>query len=152
HELRFSKSSAYRRSTAARLLVKLPSMGPLLRSGELTLVTLCLLKDVLAGGEAESILERARGKSEEEVEVLVATLRPKEPTRDSFRLLPVSAPQARSKNDEMSFMKGPPKEEPCQKPAKLVPISEELRILKVTVDHAFVEDLEKVKDALSHKV
>ena len=53
---------------------------------------------------------------------------------------------------ENGFVAKPNIEVPIQRPEKIIPISEELRVLKVTVDRSFVDDLEKVKDALSHKV
>src|SRR6476659_6073507 len=79
---RFSKGSAYRKSTAARLLARYPIIGPLLEQGELSLVTVCLLKNVLTDENHAELLARAQGKTEEQVEVMVATLSPKALTRD----------------------------------------------------------------------
>src|SRR5689334_10911906 len=45
--LKLSNGSAFRRTTAARLLRKYPAIGPLLAQGQLNLSSLCALKDVL---------------------------------------------------------------------------------------------------------
>jgi hypothetical protein len=87
--LRLAKASANRRMTAARLLAHVPEVAPRLADGRLCLTTLCLLKDVLSDANAADLLDRASGQTEEQVEVLVASLRPKPAPPDLIRAVPV---------------------------------------------------------------
>src|SRR5690349_15890174 len=63
--LRLPKASAFRRTTAARLLVRFPTIGEFLEDGRLNLTTLCELRDVLSEENHVEILGRAAGMSEE---------------------------------------------------------------------------------------
>src|SRR5688572_25951153 len=65
--LGLSKASAYRRTTAARLLSRFPLVAEYLADGRLNLTTLVELRDVLSGDRLVEILDRASGRSEEDV-------------------------------------------------------------------------------------
>jgi hypothetical protein len=88
--LRLPKASAFRRSTAARLMARFPEILPYLRSGQLCLTTLCALRDVLQPGASADLLARAAGKTEKQVEILVATLMPQPALPDSIRKRPTA--------------------------------------------------------------
>ena len=83
-----SKASAFRRMTAARLARKVPETLQLLRSGQLCLTTLCLLREVLTPERASELLSLAANRSEEQVKVLVASLRPQASPTQGVRKLP----------------------------------------------------------------
>src|SRR5215471_18518904 len=156
-----SNGATFRRLTAARLFARFPVLAEYLRDGRLGLTTLVLLRDVLSDERLGEILDRAAGRTEDQVKLLVATLAPKPPVPDLVR----RAPERRSPAPE------PPRNldlfdasaastsgrevAPCQPqkpPARLEPISEEQHVLRMTVGREFVADLEKVRAALSHVV
>jgi hypothetical protein len=173
--LKLPKACAYRRITAARLLSQFPGIAGLLMDGRLCLTTLCLLKDLLTEESAAEILERAAGRTEEQVQLLVATLRPRPALPDLIRALPNRMatgekplpPEALS---QASIGSGPepgtapepatteehrldlPIPQSAPRRAQVTPLSEELRVLRMTVGPQFMAELEEVKAALSHRV
>jgi len=155
--LGYSKAAAFRRTTAARLLVRFPVVGDHLADGRLSLTTLVELRDVLVEERLHEILGRAAGRTEEEVKVLVAALAPRPAPADLFRRLPA---RAAADNDAGSGPEPPPASPPTAaaaaaptRPAgKIEPIAEGLRILRVTVGADFARDLEAVRAALSHEI
>ena len=87
----WSEGTTFRRTTSARLLRRFPVIAGYLAAGKLSLMTLCALRDVLRDlGEAspEGVLDRAAGKTEKDVELLVKTLRPEPAPADLLRRLP----------------------------------------------------------------
>ena len=74
--LGYPNGSAFRRISAARLLVRFPVAAEYLADGRLNLSTLGALKEVLEPDNHRDLLDRASGQSEEKVKVLAATLRP----------------------------------------------------------------------------
>jgi 5-methylcytosine-specific restriction endonuclease McrA len=163
--LGLSKSSAYRRTTAARLMVRFPLVAEYLEDGRLGLTTLVELRDALDAETVLSVLDRAAGRTEDEVKVLAAALRPQPAPPDLLRRLPrasaVSAttPQLMLAVPVPEVGSGPEPQIPVLpvlpvpiRPAKLEPISETQHVLRVTVPQAFVDDLEAVRDALSHVI
>src|SRR5215471_4196088 len=159
--LGLSNGATFRRLTAARLFVRFPVLAAYLRDGRLCLTTLVLLRDVLSEERLGEILDRAAGRTEDQVKLLVAALAPKPPVPDLVR----RAPERRSPAPE------PPRNldlfdasaastsgrevAPCQPqkpPARVEPISEQHHVVRMTVGREFVADLEKVRAALSHVV
>jgi len=151
--LGLTKSSTFRRLTAARLLVQFPTVAECLADGRLGLTTLVELRDVLCDETLAQTLDRAAGKTEEEVKALAAALKPQPAPPDLLRRLP----ERQSPQTELSLAPvdveltcSGPEPTPAPKPARIEPISEELRVLRMTVGRQFVDDLENVRDALSH--
>ena len=155
--LGLSKGSAYRRSKGAELLVRFPLAAKYLRDGRLCLSGFVLLKDVLEG-DGRVVLDRAAGKSEDDVKVLVASMRPQEPPGDLFRRLPnvnqVQVPPKPAVDNSaiVNVVQVPPKPPVDNSRGRIDPISEERRVLRVTVRKEFADDLAKVKAALSHQI
>src|SRR5262245_49720558 len=92
--LKLTRGATYRRVTAARLVTRYPLIGDYLRDGRLCLTTLALLdrhdgRPVLDDANYRQVLERAAGRTEEEMRELVAALQPKPAPRDLFQRLPV---------------------------------------------------------------
>ncbi len=165
--LRLSKASAFRRTTAARLLSRFPEVAAYLLDGRLGLTTLCLLKDVLTEESAAEILERAAGRTENEVEVLVASLRPRPALPDLIRALPsrettgpepAASPQAplgsgaepTHSQESQDILASPVSQAPRR--AAVEPLDEKLHVIRMTVGPEFMAELEEVKAALSHQV
>ena len=171
--LGLTRSSAYRRTIAARLMVRFPVVGEYLGDGRLGLTTLVELREVLCEETLASVLSRASGRTEDQVKVLVAALNPRPAPADLLRRLPErqaasasraalellartpggtagSGPELRLPADEPA--KGPEPDLRPARSARVEPISEELRVLRMTVGREFAQDLEAVRDALSHQI
>jgi len=147
--LGYTKSAAFRRTTAARLVARFPVVLAHLGDGRLCLTTLVELRDVLEEDGLAEILDRAAGRNEEQVRALVAALRPRPAPPDLLRRLPEPKP-AEPAAGPVSAGAAPTS---APRPApRIEPISEELRVLRVTVGRDFVADLETVRAALSHQI
>ena len=179
--LGFSKAAAFRRTTAARLLARFPVVAHYLADGRLNLTTLVELRDVLDEAHATEILDRAAGRTEDQVKLLVASLRPQPEPPDLLRKLPTPRNDSTGSGPERvacSVAQGavpaiptsplppaapmppavsaPPTPAPGHLPAGratgLQPIAPERHVLRVTVGATFVADLQAVRQALSHKL
>jgi hypothetical protein len=172
--LGLSKASAFRRTTAARLLARFPLVAEYLADGRLNLTTLVELRDVLDEAHLIEILDGAAGRTEEQVKELVATLRPKAVPADLLRKLPDRRNDCSGSGPKPSVASTvePPLAPPlasvsvaapvappsvafrpeARSGARLEPIAPERHVLRVTVGPEFVADLEAVRQALSHKL
>ncbi|HTM20197.1 MAG TPA: DUF222 domain-containing protein, partial [Kofleriaceae bacterium] len=154
--LGLSNGTAYRRTTAARLLARFPILGEYLADGRLTARTAALLRDVLDEERLIEVLDRAAGRTEDQVKELVASLRPQPAQPDLFRKLPSPSTSRRGaveqshepgKQTALALAPAPPPPR-----ATIEPIAPELHVMRVTVSGAFKADLESVREALSHKM
>ena len=75
--LRYSESAALRRISSARLAARYPELVDLLLLRELSISTLSLVASVIEDGNKEEVLNAVRGKSRREVDLYLASLRPK---------------------------------------------------------------------------
>jgi 5-methylcytosine-specific restriction endonuclease McrA len=146
-----------------------------LTDGRLNLTTLVELRDVLDEAHLIEVLDRAAGRTEEQVKQLVAALRPRPAPADLLRKLPGSrndcggsgpkpsvagtvepAPAPPRAADPVAGPAEPPAAavaRPEARPAaRLEPIAPERHVLRVTVGPDFVAYLEAVRQALSHKL
>jgi hypothetical protein len=147
--------------------------------GRLNLTTLVELRDVLADADLVEILNRAAGRTEEEVRGLVAALRPQAAPADLVRKLATQrnhsggsgpelhpgpavaagthlTPSAELPTPASTSAPTPPSQAspraPSNQPARLEPIAPERHLLRVMVGPDFVADLQAVRAALSHKL
>jgi len=156
--LGMTKSAAFRRTKGAELLSRFPLAGEYLADGRLCLSAFVLLRDVLEG-DGRVVLDRAVGKSEDDVKVLVAAMKPQEDPGELFRRLPnvnhvqVPAEPPVDKSRIVNHVQVPA-EPPVDKSRRdrVEPISEDRRVLRMTVGQEFADDLAKVKAALSHQI
>jgi hypothetical protein len=172
--LGYSNASAYRRTTAARLLARFPVVGDYLSDGRLNLTNLVELRQVLDEEHVVQILDRAAGGTEDQVKELAAELRPQAAPLDLLRRLPsqrncssssgpavtaTAAPAPALATASTAVSPAPATAPPPPAPVppaatrpsvRLEPIAREQHILRVTVGTAFVKDLEAVRAALSH--
>jgi hypothetical protein len=96
-QLGLSKSSAFRRSEAARLTARFPLIADRLAAGRLSIRALVELREVLTEDNHAGVLTRAEGKSQEEAQLLAVEYKPKPVPRDVVRALPMpSAPPGAS--------------------------------------------------------
>ncbi len=175
--LKLTNAAAFRRTTAARLVTRYPAIAEMLADGRLCLTTLAHLRDVLDDENHAEVLARAAGRTEDEVKLLVAALRPQPAPPDLFRRLPARAPSTSGSEVAISArcvpsaiasatvtaIGSPPDDSPPELPAPVTtpppsriptlrPISAQQHVLRITVDGAFVDDLERLKALLSHTV
>ncbi len=180
--LGYPKASAFRRTTSARLFVRFPVVGEYLADGRLNLTTLVALKDVLQPENHRELLDSAAGRTEHEVEVLVASRQPRPEVKESIRKLPTRAPvtvelPTVGSGPEPAAAPKAPVNAPTPAPAadagsgaelrldtllaptpmpaprpRIQPIDAERHSLKMTVGPEFMAELAEVKSALSHLV
>src|SRR5688572_21143893 len=175
--LGLTKASAFRRTTAARLLARFPLVAEYLADGRLNLTTLVELRDVLDEAHLVEILNRSAGRTEDQVKELVAALRPQAAPSDLLRKLPTarnhtggSGPEltAAAPTEPASHLDAraaapqaqpaalapvtAPRPAPTAPTARLEPIAPGRHVLRVTVTGEFVADLELVRAGLSHLV
>jgi 5-methylcytosine-specific restriction endonuclease McrA len=166
--LGLTKASAFRRTTAARLLARFPLAADYLADGRLNLTTLVELRDVLDEIHVVEILDRAAGRTEDQVKELVAALRPQPAPADLLRRLPIQRNDCSGSGPAPVALPPPvstgapvlaaptPPPAPARAAAspegRLQPIAAERHVLRVTVGAAFVADLETVREALSHRL
>ncbi len=155
--LGLSKGETWRRTEAAKLFARFPLVSEYLFDRRLTLETLVELRDVLEEARLQELLDRAAGRTLEEVEQLVVTLKPQPAPPDLFRKLP--APRAEAVPKQLEFGLGPgrvegSREVPApERPAGTIkPISAEQHVLRITVSADFKADLDALKEELSHKL
>jgi 5-methylcytosine-specific restriction endonuclease McrA len=124
--------------------------------GRLCERTLPYLREVLDEARLSEILDRAAGRTEEQIQLLVAALAPQPAMPDLFRKLPSSlrepheqSPKVASDARQVVLPLAVP---PSPPPARIEPIAPELHVMRVTVGNDFKADLEAVRDELSHKM
>jgi 5-methylcytosine-specific restriction endonuclease McrA len=172
-QLGLSKSSAFRRSEVARLIARFPPIAERLTQGQLSIRALVELREVLTEENHVGVLTRAVGMSQEQAQLLAVAYRPKPIPRDIVRVLPMplaSLAAVAVVSTETKPALGPPEAveplavvgvgvaavsaetKPAPRPPEVVkPLTPELRRLNVTVTADFVDELEQVRVALSHK-
>jgi 5-methylcytosine-specific restriction endonuclease McrA len=87
-QLGLSKSSAFRRSEVARLIVRFPLVADRMAQGRLSIRALVELREVLTEENHAGVLSRAEGMSQEEAQLLAVEHKPKPIPRDVVRALP----------------------------------------------------------------
>jgi len=153
--LHLPKASAFRRVTAARLHARMPAVASYLREGRLSLVKLCLLKDVLDPKNCLALLEQAAAMSENEVENLATILDPARktaPPRDSIRPLPPPPPATphdlfAPRSPPPATAAAPPAAAPPPAPTEPPPLR---HLVKMTVGGSFMALLDEVRAETSH--
>jgi hypothetical protein len=93
-KLGYSASAAYRRMEAARAARRFPVILERLADGTLNLTTVALLAKHLTAANHRALLEAAAGKSQGEVEAIVARVRGVDaaPQRSTVRVVQIAAP------------------------------------------------------------
>lgn len=118
--LGYSAPCAFHRIRAARAVQKNPKLLELLRSGELHLRAIVLLHPHLQADNAKKLVEQAIGKSERELEALLAPLSPKPESRDTIRIIAV---QPKSAEDMPLFHTASPQPSAIPAPETRVRVS-----------------------------
>ena len=162
--LKLSNACCFRRATAARLVSRFPVACDYLADGRLTLTTLVELRDVLDDDNHRELLQRAAGCTEDQVKLLVATLQPRPETRETIRAVPVRQvevpPAPVTSGPELAPPPSPVSSGPelavrvamPPPPPRIEPVSATRYSVHLTVSAEFRDELDRVKDALSHVI
>jgi hypothetical protein len=159
--LHFSEHAAYGRIEAARTARRFPVILEMLASGELTLTAVNLLAAQLTPENHARVLDAARHKSKREIELIVATLRPRPDVPSSMKKLPVppaviSRPHAAALNLALSSTVDPPVPKSLPplpvKPAVVTPLAPERYKLQVTISGTGHNLLRRAQDLLRHAI
>lgn len=151
--LGLSKSSAFRRSESARLVLRFPAVAEALQSGSVSMRALVKLREVLDDENHAGLLARAAGMSEEAAMLLAVELRPRPvPSRDVCRALPRAETShlVSAETRPTSELAGGDRPAAARETAR--PLTVELRRLNVTVSAQFLAQLEEARAALSHSI
>ncbi|MEJ2722474.1 MAG: hypothetical protein P8181_15245 [bacterium] len=101
-QLGYSRSAAGRRLPAARCLGRFPEMYALVETNELNLTTLTLIAGVLKKENKAALLREVRGKSQDEVNEILAAYRPAVVPRDRVTPVRVAVPVSGDSADPSS--------------------------------------------------
>jgi len=88
----YSEPAAAQRVRVARCLHRFPRVGPMLESGEINLITLGLVANIVTEATLDAWLERIRGRTQREVETMASAVRPPITLRDRARVVQVAVP------------------------------------------------------------
>lgn len=164
--LQLSGGSAFRRITAARLIVRFPLIAGYLGDGRLSLGGLSKLKDILTDDNLATVLDQAAHRTEDDVEVLARTYRPIPFVRDTtLRTVrtpvvsgPLEGPTAPPPPTVQASHALPLPEQASTSIRRLLPratarpLDADHISLTLRVETAFMDELEQVSAALSHVV
>ena len=164
--LLLSEQAAFKRITAARAARRYPIILKGLAEGELTLSSIRMLAPHLMDENVDGLLEAARHKSTREVEQLIASAHPQPDIPPSIRSLPVPRDaRAMCETHAPGLLDVESAEAPLSQPVSLVPsppatvaramvapIAPRRYLLKVTVDQATHDKLQRVRALMRHVV
>jgi 5-methylcytosine-specific restriction endonuclease McrA len=164
--LGYSASAASRRIRTARCVARLPQVYSLLESNEVNLSTVCLVSRILNSDNAETLLGRIRGKSQREVEAIVAEYEPRRALpRESVRAVVVApptavrAPAAKTASAQTPAAKhdrsGCERSDRDSAPAQVTPAqtpAEKRFVIQFCASEAFMAKLEQVRSLAWHRL
>lgn len=172
--LGYSSSAAARRIRTARCIARYPEMLALLKANEVNLSTVSQVSRVLTPDNKTPLLERICGKSQREVEAIIAEFEPRSMPQDRVRPIFVSVPSTRPAASELLLASAQPlvvpdtelpaegkpsednplKEDHCRSGSELSPnVSTEKRMmLSFSASEEFMAKLEKIKSLAWHRL
>ena len=166
--LHLREGAAARRIRAMRALRRLPDLAEPLRDGRICLSTLGILDPILTAENLGELVARAAYRSKVEVETLLVSLRPRQAPRDGVRRVadrrestsgsPLALAPTGQRSEPVAATTTPQSAPP---PALVLttptrpsvrPVAADTWSLRVTVDAAFKEELDRLTELLSHKL
>ena len=145
--MKMSKSTTFRRLAAARIVQQHPCMLPPLARGEIHIETLLVLRNHLTGANAEELLAASRGKSVEDVEMILAARFPKPdvPSTIVARVeqcaLPVLSGSGSGSGSEARRLS----------PSRITPLSPSRYEVKLTASQELRDKLERATELMRHR-
>jgi hypothetical protein len=154
--LGYSRDGALKRARVAKLSLAFPRTLDELRSGRIHLTGLFLLSSHLTEANAAELFAEARGKSREELELILAARFPKPDVAPRIQPLPTPA-AAGSVGPRPDTTSGPSFQLICPGPAsaerpRIEPLSAERYRIEFTASAEFRAKLERASELLSHAV
>ncbi len=166
--LHLSESAAYRRIEAARMVRRFPVILELLEQGSVNLTTVDLIAAHLTQENHREVLDAVRHKSKQQVEELLARLRPQPLVASTVRRLPTTSrtfasapathipinPQPTGNGQGVAAPDLPsPAFEPSQgRPAVVIPLTPERYKVQFTVSGETREKLRLAQNLLRHQI
>jgi len=153
-DLGFSEAVAENRIAVARAGRRFPRVLEALRSGWIHLSGLRVLVPHLTEESAQTLLDRATGKSKRAIEEIVAWHAPKPSVPDSVRKVPerhAEPPQRRATAPEPLFSGSAPAAPP-PRPATVAPLAPERYHVQLTASRELRDKIEEAKALLRHQV
>jgi hypothetical protein len=160
--LRLSEDAACTRIDAARTCRRFPVILDLLASGEVTLTTVRLLGRHLSPENHETVLARAKGRTRQQIDMLVAELAPRPDVPSSVRRLPAvtaptfataAAPAAIAPSSEPAAVAGPSPAAFLPVPRPIVqPTAPERYRVQFTIDQETHDDLRCLQALLRREI
>jgi hypothetical protein len=163
-DLKLSKGAAHLRKVAAELLQEHPSILEPIADGRLCLSTVGELARVITAGNAAAVVPQFFHLSRREAAEVAAALRPvaRPATRDLVTTVADGAPREEpvpgNRDTDVAVHPGernardesPRPAEPVPPSPRVIPLTEDLRRLHITVSRRFLALLDTARDALSH--
>jgi hypothetical protein len=142
-KLGMSDAAASRRTTAARLVRRFPSLLGAIERGELHLSNLDLLRGHLTEANVDELVAAVSGRSTREVQEILARRAPKPDVPEAVRLIATPTELAFAPATPPSALPPPPR-------PRVTPLSEERYAMQLTVGREVVEKLERARDLMMH--
>lgn len=153
-KLGMSEGEAFRRTVAARLAKRFPSVLEALRQRRIHLSNLVLLKDILTEENVHTLIEAIEGQTKRAVQELVARSAPKPDAPSRIRKLPdpkpATEPVTEMPGDDTPAAAKPKAPAPAPASEQLVPLSEARHKVQFTASSALREKLEYARALMRH--
>lgn len=155
--LHFSESGAYRRTEAARLARRYPVILDMLSDGSANLTNVLLLGPELTPANHRTLLASARHRTKEQVQELIASLRPKPTVASSMRKLPSAPTDSTPRPTSESLTSGEaisasaPAAPPTAR-AIVAPLAPQRYKVIFTANGETYEKLRQLRDLLRHQI
>jgi 5-methylcytosine-specific restriction endonuclease McrA len=155
--LHLSEHAAYGRIEATRAARRFPMLLDLLAEGDLTLTAICLLAPHLTAENHHDVLAAARHKTKRDVELLVATLRPRPAVHAIVRKLPEAKPTTAKSVATVDLLAStfePAKAvvERLSQTAIVAPLAPDRYKLQITLSAETYATLRRAQDLLRHSI
>jgi len=160
--LRLSEDAACNRIDAARTCRRFPAILDLLASGDVTLTTVRLLGRHLTPENHQSVLAKAKGRTRQQIDVLVAELAPRPDVPSSVRRLPTvttssfaaaPAPASSASSSEPAAVAGPSPAAFLPAPRPIVqPTAPERYRVQFTIDQETHDEFRRLQALLRREI
>ena len=148
-KLGMSEGTANRRITAVRLVRRMPALIGHLERGKITLSALMLVKNVITEENVEEVVAKVTGKTQAQIEELVACMAPKPDVPACLALLPTRAEQPSPSADADGASE--PSRPSADPRARLAPLAEARWRLQLTADKALHDKIERARELMRHR-
>ncbi len=160
--LRLSEDAACNRIEAARTCRRFPVILDLLASGEVTLTTVRLLGRHLTPENHQAVLARAKGRTRQQIDMLVAELAPRPDVPSSVRKLPTvttpsfaaaAAPASSASSSQPTAVAGPSPAAFLPAPRPIVqPTAPERYRVQFTIDQETHDEFRRLQALLRREI